>query len=45
MSWSNPGSSGLASVSAIFLNKENENWINLKELEFKLASASGKKAA
>ena len=30
MSWSRPGSSGLANVRALFLNKEDESWITLK---------------
>jgi hypothetical protein len=45
MSWSKPGSSGLANVSAIFLNKEDENWINRRQLEFKLVSGDNKVAA
>ena len=45
MSWSKPGSSGLANVSAIFLNKEDENWINRRQLEFKLLSGDNKAAA
>lgn len=36
MSWSKYGSSGLANVSALFLNKENENWINKRIIDFKL---------
>jgi hypothetical protein len=36
MSWSKSGSSGLANVSALFLNKENENWIKRGTIEFKL---------
>jgi hypothetical protein len=36
MSWSKPGSSGLANVRALFLNKEDENWITRRELNFKL---------
>jgi hypothetical protein len=36
MSWSKTGSSGLANVNALFLNKENENWINKKTIEFRL---------
>jgi len=36
MSWSRPGSSGLANVRALFLNKEDESWITRKELNFKL---------
>ena len=45
MSWSKPGSSGLANVSAIFLNKEDENWINRRQLDFKLLSGDNKAAA
>ena len=45
MSWSKPGSSGLANVSAIFLNKEDENWINCRRLEFKLVTVNEKAAA
>ena len=45
MSWSKPGSSGLANVSVIFLNKEDKNWINRRQLEFKLVSVSKKAAA
>lgn len=45
MSWSKPGSSGLANVSAIFLNKEDDNWINRRQLDFKLVSANDKVAA
>lgn len=45
MSWSKPGSSGLANVSAIFLNKEDENWINRRQLKFKLVSCDNKVAA
>ena len=37
MSWSKSGSSGLANVSALFLNKEDENWINRRTIEFKLS--------
>lgn len=45
MSWSKPGSSGLANVTALFLNKEEKNWITRRELEFKLMSSSEKKAS
>jgi len=45
MSWSKSGSSGLANVSAIFLNKEDENWITHRELKFKLISATDNNAA
>jgi hypothetical protein len=38
MSWSKPGSSGLANVRALFLNKEDESWITKRELNFKLIS-------
>ena len=36
MSWSRPGSAGLANIRALFLNKEDENWITRRELNFKL---------
>ena len=45
MSWSKSGSSGLANVSAMFLNKENENWINRREISFKLTPHGDKAAA
>lgn len=45
MSWSKPGSSGLANVRALFLNKEDENWITHKELDFKLIQSPEKKCA
>ena len=45
MSWSKSGSSGLANVSVLFLNKEEENWINRRKLEFKLLPSSKKRAA
>jgi hypothetical protein len=38
MSWSRPGSSGLANVRALFLNREDERWITRRELNFKLIS-------
>jgi hypothetical protein len=38
MSWSRPGSSGLANVRALFLNREDETWIKRRELAFKLVS-------
>ena len=40
MSWSRPGSSGLANVRALFLNREDESWITRKELNFKLVVPS-----
>ncbi|HAG12120.1 MAG TPA: hypothetical protein DCK76_12335 [Desulfotomaculum sp.] len=40
MSWSRSGSSGLANVRALFLNKEDESWITRKELNFKLVNLS-----
>ena len=45
MSWSKPGSSGLANIKAIFLNGENNNWINRRELKFEMVTSTGKKAA
>jgi len=45
MSWSKPGSSGLANINTIFLNKEDQNWIIHRQLEFKMISAVNKKAA
>jgi len=45
MSWSKSGSSSLANVSAMFLNKENENWINRREIAFKLIHPENKAAA
>ena len=45
MSWSKPGSSGLANIRALFLNKENENWTTRRELEFKMISLHSKKCA
>ena len=45
MSWSKLGSSGLANVSAVFLNKEDENWINNRQLKFKLLSVNDTAAA
>ena len=45
MSWSKYGSSGLANVTAIFLNKEDENWINRGLLEFKLLTCDKQIAA
>jgi len=38
MSWSKPGSSGLANIRTLFLNQEDENWITRRELDFKLIS-------
>jgi hypothetical protein len=43
MSWSKSGSSGLANVRALFLNREDESWIKRRELKFKLIS--GRKCA
>ena len=45
MSWSESGSLGLANIRALFLNKENENWVTLRELRFKMISLSVKKCA
>jgi len=45
MSWSKPGSSGLANITALFLNKESENWLTRRMLDFKLVPAGRKKAA
>ena len=45
MSWSKSGSSGLANIRALFLNKENENWTTGRELEFKMISSSKKNCA
>ncbi len=45
MSWSKSGSSGLANIRTLFLNKEDENWITNRKLEFKLVSSAGEKAA
>lgn len=45
MSWSKAGSSGLANIRVLFLNKEDENWITRRKLEFKLVSATDKKVA
>ncbi len=38
MSWSKAGSVGLATITAIKRNKENEKWFETKELNFKLAA-------
>lgn len=40
MSWSKTGSSGLANVSALFLNQESENWIIHRKLAFSLVYPS-----
>jgi len=45
MSWSKPGSSGLANIRTLFLNQEDENWITRRELEFKLISSPRAKCA
>lgn len=45
MSWSKPGSSGLANVRTLFLNQEDENWITRRELDFKLISSPKAKCA
>ena len=45
MSWSKPGSSGLANIRTLFLNQEDENWITRRELEFKLISPPRAKCA
>lgn len=45
MSWSKYGSSGIANISAIFLNNEDENWILHRQLEFKLQKAGTRKVA
>ena len=38
MSWSKAGSVGLATITAIKRNKENEKWFETKSLDFKLAA-------
>lgn len=38
MSWSKTGSVGLATITAIKRNKENEKWFATKSLDFKLAA-------
>jgi hypothetical protein len=38
MSWSNAGSVGLATITALKRNKENEKWFKTKSLSFKLAA-------
>ena len=38
MSWSKDGSVALATVTALHLNHENENWISRKQIQFKFAS-------
>ena len=45
MSWSKPGSSGLANIRTLFLNQEDENWIARRELDFKLISPPRAKCA
>lgn len=40
MSWSRPGSSGLANIQTLFLNQEAANWITKRELNFKLVYPS-----
>lgn len=45
MSWSKPGSSGLANIRTLFLNQEDENWITRRELDFKLISPPRAKCA
>ena len=35
---------GLANIRALFLNKEDENWITRRELNFKLISSHEKSA-
>jgi hypothetical protein len=40
MSWSRPGSSGLANIQTLFLNQEDANWITERELNFKLVYPS-----
>ena len=44
-SWSKDGSSGLAKVTALFLNNEAKNWTRRKQLEFKLPSTTAEKCA
>ncbi len=44
MSWSKAGSSGLANVSALFLNKEDQSWILQGRLGFKLTRNDQKKS-
>lgn len=43
MSWSKPGSSGLANVTALFLNNEDENWTVWRQISFKLRPCSASK--
>jgi len=38
MSWSKDGSVALATVTALHLNRESENWISRKQIQFKFAS-------
>jgi len=45
MSWSKAGSSALANIKAMFLNKEDHNWHDRRQLAFKLISASPNKCA
>ena len=45
MSWSNAGSVGLANITALFLNREDENWILHGKLDFKLVNVDANKIA
>nr|WP_319574516.1 hypothetical protein [uncultured Desulfobacter sp.] len=38
MSWSKKGSLGLATITAIKRNKENDKWFETKSLDFKLVA-------
>jgi len=38
MSWSKPGSIALATVTAMHINKEQDNWFSKNKLDFKLVS-------
>jgi hypothetical protein len=45
MSWSKTGSSGLANVTSLFLNHEEENWILRRTIGFKLDYEKPEKSA
>ena len=45
MCWSKPRSSGLANIRTLFLNKEEENWVTRRELNFRLISSPRAKCA
>jgi len=38
MSWSKKGSNSLGVLTAIKQNKETNNWLNKKEIEFRIAA-------